>query len=79
MNNKARAEQIIGLLDSLSLELKDLVNTEEHPRAAARIEDLRTHMGFEKGGYVGFGNDTLDTLLEDGAFDEVDEDDEEDE
>ena len=71
--NQNRAEQIIGLLDSLSLELKDLV-TDHNRSAKSRIEDIRTEMGFEKGGYV--GHKTLETLMEEGAFEEMDEEEE---
>lgn len=72
--SKQRAEQIIRKLYDLTQELKDLAN---NPGAANAISELRTHMGFEKGGWVGTA--TLEDWTENGSFDAHDDDEEEEE
>lgn len=66
-----RAHQIVAKLDQLTQELKDLADYE----GKARISDIRTDMGFEKGGYV--GRKTLDNLLENECFNGEDDNEEE--
>lgn len=71
MNNSTfrRVSQIIGQLDELTGELKELADS---PSVKQRIKEIRIEMGFEQGGYL--GHPTLDDL-----FPVPDEDEDEDE
>lgn len=66
--SRQRAEEIIAQIEELTRELKDLGDD----RAKERVSDLRTHMGFEKGGYV--GQLSFDELLEGNHFPYADDD-----
>lgn len=66
----SRANEIVMLLDQLTDELRQFATT---PRAKEHCTDLRTYLGFEKGGYVGQSN--VCELLDDGEFEEQEEED----
>lgn len=74
MSINPRAERIIAKLDELMAELVDLAQDD---RAKDTINDLRTHAGFIRGGWVGYK--TLSDLLDGGSFPDPDSEEDEDE